>query len=66
MFKKMSDGTKEEWDHISQEHAPHIMDMPSRVVEMLKQLEGLSLGFGTNQLHHALTDCDYGKTSWRR
>ena len=41
MFKKMSDGTREEWEHISQEHAPHIMDMPSRVIEMLKQLEGL-------------------------
>ena len=44
MFTKMSDGTKEEWEHISQEHAPHIMDMPTRVIEMLKQLEGLSLG----------------------
>ena len=43
MFTKMSDGTKEEWEHISQEHAPHIMDMPTRVIEMLKQLEGLSL-----------------------
>ena len=39
MFTKMSEGTKEEWEHISQEHAPHIMDMPSRVVDMLKQLE---------------------------
>ena len=38
MFTKMSDGTKEEWEHISQEHAPHIMDMPTRVIEMLKQL----------------------------
>ena len=45
MFTKMSDGTKEEWEHISQEHAPHIMDMPTRVIEMLKQLEGLALGF---------------------
>ena len=42
MFTKMSDGTKEEWEHISQEHAPHIMNMPTRVIEMLKQLEGLS------------------------
>ena len=52
MFTKMSDGTKEEWEHISQEHAPHIMDMPTRVIEMLKQLEGLSLGFGTNYIMH--------------
>ena len=61
MFTKMSDGTKEEWEHISQEHAPHIMDMPTRVIEMLKQLEGLSLGFGTNQLHHALQTATMAK-----
>ena len=52
MFTKMSEGTKEEWEHISQEHAPHIMDMPTRVIEMLKQLEGLSLGFGTNPVSY--------------
>ena len=57
----MSDGTKEEWEHISQEHAPHIMDMPTRVIEMLRQLEGLSLGFGTNQLHHALQTATMAK-----
>ena len=61
MFTKMSEGTKEEWEHISQEHAPHIMDMPTRVIEMLKQLEGLSLGFGTNQLHHALQTATMAK-----
>ena len=31
MFTKMSEGTREEWEHISQEHAPHIMDMPTRI-----------------------------------
>ena len=31
MFTKMSDGTREEWEHISQEHAPHIMDMPQEL-----------------------------------
>ena len=54
MFKKMAQGTKADWDHISNEHLPHIADMPSRVLGMLKELESLSLGFGTNQLHHAL------------
>ena len=61
MFTKMSEGTQKDWEHISEEHAPHIMDMPSRVIEMLKQLEALSLGFGTNQLHHALQTATMAK-----
>ena len=28
--------------------------MPKRIISMLEQLEGVSLGFGTDQLHHAL------------
>ena len=33
---------------------PHIFDMPKRIISMLKQAESLTLGFGTDQLHHAL------------
>ena len=33
---------------------PHIFDMPNRIIGMLKETEQLTLGFGTNQLHHAL------------
>ena len=54
MFKRMDQSSKEDWDHIYNEHLPHVLDMPNRIISMLKQLEGLTLGFGTNQLHHAL------------
>ena len=54
MFTRMDQSTKEEWDHIYNEHLPHVFDMPNRIISMLEQLEGVSLGFGTDQLHHAL------------
>ena len=54
MFTRMDHGTEEEWQHISDEHMPHIFDMPKRIISMLKQTESLTLGFGTDQLHHAL------------
>ena len=54
MFTRMDQSTKEEWDHIYNEHLPHVFDMPNRIISMLEQLEGISLGFGTDQLHHAL------------
>ena len=33
---------------------PHVLDMPNRIISMLKQLDGVTLGFNTDQLHHAL------------
>jgi len=54
MFTRMDQSTQEEWQHISEEHMPHIFDMPKRIISMLKQAESLTLGFGTDQLHHAL------------
>ena len=54
MFTRMDQSTKEEWDHIYNEHLPHVFDMPKRIISMLEQLDGVSLGFGTDQLHHAL------------
>ena len=54
MFTRMDHSTEEDWQHISEEHMPHIFDMPNRIISMLKQTESLTLGFGTNQLHHAL------------
>ena len=54
MFTRMDESTKEEWDHIYNEHLPHVFDMPKRIISMLEQLDGVSLGFGTDQLHHAL------------
>ena len=46
MFTRMDSSTEEEWRHIAEEHKPHIQDMPKRVISMLQQLAGLSLGFG--------------------
>ena len=54
MFTRMDHSTEEEWQHISEEHMPHIFDMPKRIISMLKQAKDLTLGFGTDQLHHAL------------
>ena len=49
---------QEEWEHIK-EHAPHIMDMPTKSLKCLNS-GGLSLGFG-NQLHHALQTATMAK-----
>ena len=54
MFTRMDHSTEEEWQHISNEHMPHIFDMPKRILSMLKEAKKLTLGFGTDQLHHAL------------
>ena len=54
MFTRMDQSTEQEWQHISEQHMPHIFDMPNRIIGMLKETEQLTLGFGTNQLHHAL------------
>jgi predicted HD phosphohydrolase len=54
MFTRMDESTREDWEHIRNEHMPHVLDMPNRIISMLKQLDGVSLGFNTDQLHHAL------------
>ena len=38
MFTRMDQSTKEEWDHIYNEHLPHVFDMPNRIISMLKRL----------------------------
>ena len=37
MFTRMDQSTKEEWDHIYNEHLPHVFDMPKRIISMLEQ-----------------------------
>ena len=34
MFTRMDQSTKEEWDHIYNEHLPHVFDMPKRTRDM--------------------------------
>ena len=59
MFTRMDHSTEEEWQHISEEHMPHILKIKKRIISMLKQAESLTLGFGTDQLHHALLILEY-------
>lgn len=54
MFTRMDQSSQEDWEHIRDEHMPHVLDMPNRIISMLKQLDGVTLGFNTDQLHHAL------------
>ena len=61
MFTRMDHSTEEEWQHISEKHMPHIFDMPKRIISMLKQAQDLTLGFGTDQLHHALQTATMAK-----
>ena len=43
MFKRMDQSSKEDWDHIYNEHLPHVLDMPNRIISMLKELGVLHL-----------------------
>ena len=49
MFTRMDHSTEEEWQHIREEHMPHIFDMPKRIISMIKQTKELTLGFRTDQ-----------------
>ncbi len=50
----MDQSTQKDWEHIYHEHLPHVASMPKRILSMLKQMKGLSLGFETDQYHHSL------------
>jgi len=54
MFTRMDQSTEQEWQHISEQHMPYIFEMPKRIMAMLNQTKDLTLGFSTDQLHHAL------------
>ena len=54
MLTRMEHSTQAECQDMSEPHMPYIFDMPKRIMSMLEQLQELSLGFGTDQLHHAL------------
>ncbi len=43
MFTRMDQSTEQEWQHISEQHMPHIFDMPNRIIGMLKEKEQLTL-----------------------
>lgn len=55
MFTTMIDGTKDDWAHIAKEHGTHQKTAaPQQIMESLRRLEAIEVGFGANQLQHSL------------
>lgn len=54
MFTAMQDGTKEEWMVIAAAHKEQFKKTADTFIDMLKSLEQHTLGFGCDQLQHAL------------
>lgn len=55
MFTSMKDGTPEDWAHIAAEHGRHQKSAaPRQIMESLKRLETIEVGFAANQLGHSL------------
>jgi predicted HD phosphohydrolase len=50
----MCDGTKADWDCISQAMKPFILELPDRVLTHLKMLQGDCGGFAIDRLEHCL------------
>ncbi|HEX8642286.1 MAG TPA: HD domain-containing protein [Allosphingosinicella sp.] len=51
----MRDGTAEDWQHIAAEHAKHQQSMAAKqIMDSLRRLETIEVGFGANQLQHSL------------
>ncbi len=53
-FTSMDQGTPEQWKVIVTEHTSLQQQVPARIKSMLRQLEGITGGFGVNQLVHSL------------
>ena len=55
MFTTMLKGTREDWSHIAQEHMKHqVSAAPAQIMESLRRLAAIEVGFGANQLEHSL------------
>jgi predicted HD phosphohydrolase len=55
MFTTMLEGTKDDWAHIAKEHGKHQQTAaPQQIMESLRRLEAIEVGFGANQLVHSL------------
>jgi predicted HD phosphohydrolase len=55
MFTDMREGTAADWAHIAAEHHRHQTSAaPQQIMESLKRLEGIEVGFAANQLGHSL------------
>ena len=55
MFTDMKHGTAEDWAHIAREHGRHQASVaPRQIMESLRRLEEIEVGFAANQLTHSL------------
>ena len=55
MFTDMKQGTAEDWAHIAREHGKHqTTAAPRQIMESLRRLEDIEVGFAANQLTHSL------------
>lgn len=53
-FTRMDESSRDEWMHIGKATMELQPEVPKRVLSMLRELKGVSGGFGVDQLHHAL------------
>jgi predicted HD phosphohydrolase len=60
-FTRMDESTAEEWAEIGAETFKNQPRVAEQVLTMLRQLEGITDGFGTNQLVHALQTATYAE-----
>jgi predicted HD phosphohydrolase len=55
MFTDMRQGTARDWAHIAAEHGKHQKtDAPRQIMESLRRLAAIEVGFAANQLTHSL------------
>ena len=55
MFTNMKEGRAEDWAHIASEHGKHQKSAaPKQIMESLRRLEEIEVGFAANQLTHSL------------
>lgn len=60
-FTRMDQSQKEDWLKIGMAHVPLQQQCPDTILSMLKQLDGITGGFGVSQLHHALQTASMAK-----
>jgi predicted HD phosphohydrolase len=54
MFTRMQDGTAEDWAVIGAAHKEHFSKTPAHLMDMLRSLEQVTVGFACDQLQHSL------------
>jgi len=54
MFTRMQDGTAEDWAIIGAAHKEHFSKTPAHLMDMLRSLQQVTVGFACDQLQHSL------------